>query len=66
MQFSLLAADCRGAKPINNHYICQNGSGFVVAKAGLNQEEECHMATTAPAPIEHVNTGCKGGINNAK
>ena len=31
---------CCGAKPINNHYICQNGSGFIVAKAGLNQEEE--------------------------
>ena len=47
-----------GAKPINNHYICQNGSGFIVAKAGLNQEEEggvgCHMVTTA---IEHVDTG---------
>lgn len=74
MQFSLLAAvDCCGAKPINNHYICQNGSGFIVAKAGLNQEEgECHMVTTAPT-IEHVNTGCikfdllnKSNISSAK
>ena len=54
---------CCGAKPINNHYICQNGSGFIVAKAGMNQEEERHMVTTTAPTIEHVDTGCTKKIN---